>query len=121
MNKEFGSLIRFLCLSLALTFTGVAFGALDEGDNTESDFPAGKVLLGCKKGAVTFVDASDGLVAPLPTAGSSCVTALANYEIQDGLVVDSGLSYIDKDSVHVLLTNVESLTVTMSMARNVKS
>ena len=103
----------------ALLYAGATLGAFTDGEST---FPAGKVLLGCKKGLVTFVDASDGLVTPLPPEGSSCTAALASYETLDGLVIDSALSYIDKDSIHMLLTNEESLSIVLaSLARNIKS
>jgi hypothetical protein len=118
MKKGSSSPTSFLCLAVTLLYAGAALGAFDD---TEPSFPAGKVLLGCKKGSVTFVDASDGLVTALPPEGSSCSEALASYEKLDGLVIDSALSYIDKDSIHILLTNEESLTITVSMARNVKS
>ncbi len=120
MKKTQISLIYCLCLAVALLYAGAALGAFDGGDDTEPGFPAGKVLLGCKKGLVTFVDASDGLLTPLPPAGSSCSAALLNYEKLDGLLIESVLSYIDKDSIHILLTNEESLTITVSMARNIK-
>ena len=112
---------RILLSIVFVLFASSALSALSDGDSTELGFPVGKVLLGCKKGLVTCVDANEGLVTPLPPVGSSCSAALTSYETEDGLVIDSALSSIDKDSIHILLTNVESLTVTNSMARNVKS
>ena len=102
MKKRSSSSISFLGLAVALFYAG---GMLGFSSDAQAVSPS-KVLLGCKKGLVTFVDAPVGLNTTPPAEGSSCAEAIFYYEVQDELMIDPVLTkeYVSKRTLSIDVT-----------------